>query len=290
MKKLILFAAMLLNLYTVAAQSGSLKFEGIKRRYIIYLPKSYDPAKTYPLVFNFHGGGMTAAEQMLYTGMNKTADKFNFIVVYPAGIKGDWNVGFDDLSYQKGTNDIGFIKVLTDSLKKKYPINNSAVFATGLSRGGFFCHRLAAEMPEVFAAVASVGGLLPDSVKYYHRATAKVSVMQIHGTADQVVSYDGETRAYASAEATFSYWVSHNGLLGEKVPVRAVNTDKKDNTSVVVKEVSDHTASVVLVTVENGGHTWPGSDAFNFGLPLGNTSRDIDLNRLIWEFFLKRMK
>ena len=43
--------------------------------------------------------------------------------------------------------------------------------------------------------------------------------------------------------------------------------------------------SVALVTIEGGGHTWPGADAFNVGLPIGNTSRSIDANEVMWKFF-----
>lgn len=286
MKKLLLAVLLLINVLTASAQVKSFKFEGVKRKFILYLPTSYhsNPAKVYPLVFNFHGGGMTVAEQMLYTRMNETAEKHGFIVVYPAGVNHDWNVGFD-MSYQKGTNDTGFISALLESLKREYRIEDKAVFATGLSRGGFFCHRLAAEMPDAFSAIASVGGPLPDSVKYYHRNPIKVSVMQVHGTADKVVDYDGKAGGYASATSTFQYWVERNGLSRQKEIQRVFNSNKKDSTSVTIREASDKETSISLVTIKDGGHTWPGRDFFNIGLPLGKTTKDVDINEVIWFFF-----
>src|SRR5688572_9334551 len=98
---------------------------------------------------------MTLTEHMFDTGMNRYADKNNYIVVYPQGIKQDWNVGFD-MSYQFGSNDVGYVNALLDTLLKKYRIDPARVYATGLSRGGFFSQRLAAELPEKFAAIASV--------------------------------------------------------------------------------------------------------------------------------------
>ena len=286
--KLFLAAFLFLHSLTAFAQVKSLKFEGAKRKYILYLPAAYHarPSQSFPLVFNFHGGGMTGAEQMLYTRMNEAAEKHGFIVVYPAGINQDWNVGFD-MAYRKGTNDTGFVKALLDNLKSAYRIEDKAVYATGLSRGGFFCHRLAAEMPEAFAAVASVGGPLPDSVRYYHRNPGKVSVMQVHGTADQVVAYGGKTAGYASATATFHYWVTHSGLSGQRETKRLINPHKRDSTSVSIREVYDKTISVSLVSIENGGHTWPGSTPFNIGHPLGKTSQDVDINETIWLFFVR---
>lgn len=63
---------------TINAQVKSLIVKDVKRRYIVYVPKSYEAEKDkkFPVVFNFHGGEMTMAEQMLYTQMNKTADKY----------------------------------------------------------------------------------------------------------------------------------------------------------------------------------------------------------------------
>lgn len=286
MTKLLITALLFITSLTISAQVKSFKFEGAKRKYILYLPAAYhsSPDQSFPLVFNFHGGGMTAAEQMLYTRMNEAAEKHGFIVVYPAGVNHDWNVGFD-MSYQKGINDAGFIKALLDSLKTGYRIEGKAVFGTGLSRGGFFCHRLAAEMPDLFAAVASVGGPLPDSVKYYHRNPIKVSVMQVHGTADKVVDYDGKAEGYASAASTFQYWVEHNGLSAQKETQRVFNSDKTDSTSVTIREASDKQASVSLVTIKDGGHTWPGHDFFNIGFPLGKTTKDVDINKVMWLFF-----
>jgi polyhydroxybutyrate depolymerase len=286
---LLLIAALCFSLLSSFGQARNINVSGLKRKYVLYLPKDYQAARPHALVFNFHGGGMTAVEQMFYTRMNQTADQHRFIVVYPAGLKNDWNVGFD-MSYLHGSDDIGFIKSLLDSLKKEFQIDKHAVFATGLSRGGFFCHRLAAEMPADFAAIASVGGPLPDSVRYYHRSAMKVSVMQVLGNADQVVNYDGKSGAYASAEATFNYWSMKNNLVGNNIKTRELNRDKRDETVVQIKEVKGDGAGVSLVTVRNGGHTWPGSDPFNIGYPLGKTSQDIDINELIWQFFLENKK
>jgi polyhydroxybutyrate depolymerase len=290
MKKMILMAFIaLMTLSTATAQMQSFKFKQNKRKYIVYLPKAYDAKKTYPLLYNFHGGGMTATEQMFYSGMNKSADKFNFIVVYPAGIHADWNVGFE-MSYLNGTDDVGFIKALNDTLRRRHHINPKAVFATGLSRGGFFCHRLATEMPETFAAIASIGGPLPDSVKYYKRSDQKIAVMQVSGTADQVVNYNGKAGAYSSALSTFDYWVSHNHLSSKLKKEKLVDRDKKDGTSVIIAEVADQDVEVMLVSIQDGGHTWPGSDPFNIGFPLGKTTTELDINEFMWDFFNRNKK
>ncbi|MBV7537131.1 dienelactone hydrolase family protein [Duganella sp. sic0402] len=280
MKILISFLTLVCFCLPAFAQVKSLVYKEEKRRYLVYTPPSYvdQPQKAFPLVFNFHGSGMTMAEQMLYTQMNRAADRHQFIVVYPLGIKQDWNVGFG-MSYLEGSDDIGFTEALLARLKQDYRVDAQRVYATGLSRGGFFSMRIAAELPQLFAAVASVGGPMPEPVMQHHAKPGNVGVMLIHGTADQVVAYGGKTGGYLSAQDTFHYWVKQNGVTGSA-------SQRVDGVEVTTTEQGN----VALVTVKDGGHTWPGADPFNVGLPIGKTTRDIDANDVMWQFFAKHRR
>ncbi|MGX9773544.1 extracellular catalytic domain type 1 short-chain-length polyhydroxyalkanoate depolymerase [Janthinobacterium aestuarii] len=275
------------------AQVSSLVHKEDKRRYIVYTPPSYQsqPQQAFPVVFNFHGGGMSMAEQMLYTQMNKTADRHQFIVVYPQGIKQDWNVGFG-MDYLAGTDDVGFTQAMLSKLKQEYRIDDKRVYATGLSRGGFFALRLAAELPQQFAAVASVGAPMPEPVVRHHQQRGKVGMLLIQGTADKVVLHEGKANGYLSAQGTFDYWRKHNGIEGATSQPRLIPGPAGDTTQVRWLEQGSGAggASVALLTVKDGGHTWPGADAFNIGLPIGKTTRAVDANDVIWEFFSKHRR
>lgn len=64
------------------------------------------------------------------------------------------------------------------------------MFATGLSRGGFFAHRLAAELSHRIAAIAAVGAPVPKPMIDEQVARSDVhaiGVMLIHGPFDAVV-------------------------------------------------------------------------------------------------------
>ena len=273
------------------SQARPFRFGEERRRFLVYLPESYHRNKdrNHPLVFNFHGSGMTMTEQMFYSGMNRTADKHGFIVVYPQGIKQDWNVGFE-MSYQQGTNDTGFVRALLETMVKEYRIDTARVYATGLSRGGFFSLRLAAELPGKFAAIASIGGPLTDSVAYFHQKKIPVGIMVVHGTADQIVKYEGKQNAYLSAAATYDYWKKYNGLGAAKDLVIRIDRVSQDSTSVTIREAWGKGVGVNFVSIENGGHTWPGTHPFNMGFDLGHTSREINMNELLWKFFSKHSK
>jgi polyhydroxybutyrate depolymerase len=285
----------------VQAQEKGLTHKEEKRRYIVYTPKSYasNPDKRYPLVLNFHGGGMTAREQMLYTQMNKAADQFDFIVVYPQGLgnvgKQDWNVGFGT-SYQDGTDDVGFTDSLLNQLEKNLRVDSSRIYATGLSRGGFFAQRLAAELSHRIAAIASVGASLPVPVEKNQipRGDKKpVGVMIAMGTADQVVAYAGKPDGYLSALAGFEYWIQQNTGKARDAAMeskQSFNRDPNDGTDVDIIENKAGQYQASLVTINHGGHTWAGADPFNIGLPIGKTSNDINLNDIIWQFFQKHRR
>lgn len=276
------------------AQAKSLAHGTEKRRYIVYTPPSYasDSTTPYPVVLNFHGGGMTMAEQMLYTGMNRVADTEGFIVVYPQGLERDWNVGFGT-SYRDGTDDVGFTEALLDQLEREYRVDRARIYATGLSRGGFFCHRLAAELSHRIAAVASVGGPVPHPV--FEQQTPRgalfpVGVMLVHGTADRVVTYAGKVGAYFSAPDSYLYWARRNGASEEGAAAPRIDSDLDDGTSVTLRQTQRGTVSVALVTIQNGGHTWAGADPFNVGLPIGPTPQDVDMNAVIWRFLARHSR
>ena len=273
------------------AQVSSLVHKEEKRRYIVYTPEAdqSQPQQTFPVVFNFHGGGMSMAEQMLYTQMNKAAERHQFIVVYPQGIRQDWNVGFG-MDYLAGTDDIGFTQAMLSKLKQDYRIDDKRVYATGLSRGGFFALRLVAELPQQFAAVASVGAPMPVPVIAHHAVPSPVGMLLIQGTADQVVLYGGKDGGYLSAEDTFAYWRKQNRLEGAAPAARLLPSVPGDDTQVTHVEQGNGAQQVALLTVKDGGHTWPGADAFNIGLPIGKTTRAIDANEVMWEFFSRHRR
>lgn len=284
MKKLISIVVFIFVFSFTFGQTKSLQYKDVKRKYILYTPQNYDSAKTYPVVFNFHGGGMTPAEQMLYTDMNQTADKYGFIVVYPKGIKEDWNVGFET-SYKEGTDDIGFVDALLTQLQKDYKIDNKRVFATGLSRGGFFCYRIAAELSHRFTAVAAIGATLPDSVAINNPNKKETGVLIVHGKADKIVNFEGKKDAYFSAVDTYKYWKMPSFTREIK---KTINKVPHDDTTIEILESSSTNKTVTLISIENGGHTWPGANDFNIGLPIGKTSKELDINEYMWAFFEKQ--
>jgi polyhydroxybutyrate depolymerase len=281
MKAFLLFIFLIGNISIFAqTTTGSLIHDGINRSYRVFLPSGYNSTIKYPLVLNLHGNGSTASTQEMYSQMNSVADTAKFIIVYPNGISNTWNSGFGHVS----TDDVGFISALIDKMISDYSINKSKIYTCGMSMGGFMSFRLACELPEKIAAIASITGLVANQVMTNCQTQIPVPTMFIHGTNDATVSYDG-TEYYSSAEATKNWLIERNECSNE---VSIYNfPDLVNEGSTVTKYTYSsckNSNEVWFYRVENGGHTWPGAPEVS---TLGNTNRDINANVEIWNFFSK---
>jgi polyhydroxybutyrate depolymerase len=268
---------------TIKGQTSvkSFTFDGIVRSYRIFIPSGYDPAIKHPVVFNLHGNGSNASVQESYSEMNLVADTANFIIIYPDGLNNTWNVGFNN-PYNSGTKDVGFISALIDTVSANYNVDPLRVYSCGMSLGGFMSYRLACELHERIAAIASVTGLMSSSLPNNCQQDKAVPVLQIHGTDDETVLYNG-TNWHTSVNYTMDYWIQKNSC--PTSPIITNIPDIVNEGSTVVKYYygpCTNNSEVVLFKVENGGHTWPGDIPY---APLGNTNQDIKASIEIWKFF-----
>ena len=140
--------------------------KGLEREYIVYIPEKLKTNKPASLLIAFHGFGGTAYMFMYNSGFNTLAEREGFIAVYPQGslLNGNayWNV--DGWARNSTVDDVGFIRLMIQELHNNYNIDSSKIFAAGMSNGGFLSIQLACEMPDIFAAVASVtGSMTPEN-------------------------------------------------------------------------------------------------------------------------------
>ena len=263
--------------------NASITHDGIQRDYIVYIPELYDGTTTVPLVLNFHGYGSNAAQQMFYGDFRDIADTEGFLLVHPEGTTfiGDqfWNVGFPGLS--STIDDVGFTEALIDELATLYAIDLDRVYATGMSNGGFMSFLLACQLSEKIAAVASVTGSMTQDTFDDCNAQHPTPVLQIHGTDDGVVLYNGNNLSIPIADV-ISYWVDYNNCETTPTTTTLSDVDVSDGSTVEhsVYEDGDNGITTEHMKVIGGGHTWPGSVINTAG-----TNQDIDASMEIWLFF-----
>ena len=268
---------------------GHVRVGGRRRSFIVDLPARYDGKTPVPLVVVFHGGGGNGESARTQTRMSELAERDGFIAVYPNGSGAlpnrflTWNTG-SCCGYAKkhGIDDVAFVRALLDSLEAEYKIDRRRVYATGLSNGGMMSHMMACALSDRFAAVAPVSGELSMDCT----PAAPVSVLMIHGTADQNLPYNGGIGSKAldphevrSVQYALDTWVR----LDRCPPAPAA-----DSTPALVHRAFAHCAgdtSVELYTIIGGGHAWPKGNRLS--RLLDAPSDALDASRAIWDFFTK---
>ena len=223
-----------------AARTVALSFQGRVRQYLLYVPA----APNGSLVLAFHGGGQTTAQMQRISGFDALADREHFIVAYPEAFERSWADGRHvTIAEKQGIDDVGFAKAVVADIAGTHTIDRSRVFATGLSNGGIFSHRLGCEAADTFAAIAPVIGAIATRPAASCRPSAPVAVVGVQGVADPSVPFDGgyvggrpEGGGVLSSRATQELWRSLNGCAptAESTPLPIF---VQDGTSVVRRSV-----------------------------------------------------
>ena len=122
-------------------------------------------------MINFHGVGGNASDYAQnigeYNGLNTTANKNNFIVVYPQAVIGPkgstyWTPGDNGIENIR-ENDTYFTKELILEIASIYNLDQNRVYAVGFSNGGMMAYGLACKRPSKIAAIGIMSGImLPD--------------------------------------------------------------------------------------------------------------------------------
>lgn len=275
-----------LTMSTVFSQqtiNATITHDNLTREYILYVPAIYDGNNPVPLVFNFHGYTSTAFEQMNYGDFRKIADRENFIIAHPMGTIGDDGEPYFNAQWvADGADDIGFTSALIDTISSNWNINWNRVYSTGMSNGGFMSYTLACELSDRIAAIASVTGTMTmNQLNNSCDPDHLTPVMEIHGTSDFVVPYNGNN-FMAPTDDVIDFWINKNQCDNAPIVTVIDDTEPSDGSTaehyLFQNGLEGH--EIELYKILGGGHTWPGTF-------FGNSNRDIDASELIWEFFSK---
>ena len=271
-----------------------LDIAGVERDYMVHIPEKYDPARPTPVVVAFHGGGSHAGQMVYFSGLNAKSEEAGFVVVYPNGsgrldrlltFNGGLCCGYAVFNQ---VDDVAFTRAVLDDLATVVMVDPKRVYATGMSNGAILSYRLASELSDRIAAIASVAGTM-GTLRI--QAKRPVPVIHFHGTKDEFVPFTGGTGVRSITQAKFTSvqfsidaWVRHNGC--NETPKVVDLPDAADDGMTSKRTTygsSKEGAEVVLVEISGGGHTWPGRPSrAEF---LGPTTKDFQANDLIWEFF-----
>lgn len=254
------------------------------RTYRIDLPAE---AQGAPVIVALHGGGGSGAQFARASGLSRPANRAGYAVIYPDGTGRlrTWNGGYCCGAAQRsGVDDIAFIdRVLADAARR-YGVDAGRLYLTGMSNGSILAETYAARHPARVRAVAGVAGTL-DAAR--DRPALPVPLLHIHGTADARVPYAGGRGERGLTGTAFAPVSAVEAAFVAPFPPLALHErvidPVPDGMRVIARDhlSSDGRVQVRILTVEGGGHAWPGSRR---AARMGGT-QDIDATAEVLRFF-----
>lgn len=131
------------------------------RRYQVFVPRSYDPNRPWPVILFLHGGGEEGSDGYRQTtvglgpAIRWNPERFAAIVVFPQLRK----------DHQWTGGEAEFALRTLDAVEREFRTDPDRVYLTGLSRGGRGSYYIAYRHPSRFAAIlvacGQVGPLAP---------------------------------------------------------------------------------------------------------------------------------
>ena len=281
----------------------TLGLSGDQRDVILHIPPAYYANSQLPLVIVLHGGGGSGAQVEKQSDMDRYADELGFVAAYPngsgrledAGLT--WNSGHCcGYALSHNIEDVEFLSSLIDSLVTEYAIDSSRVYMTGMSNGAMMAYRAGAELADKIAGIAPIAGSIGGQARVKYPAVfpespaEPVSVIAFHGMQDQHVLYYGgigpeaitQGRIDFSVERSISFWLSADSCDPDPT------TETQANGNIIIDTYSGCEAGteVVLVTIVDGLHAWPGG----VRALLDEPTQDISASEMMLQFFLEHPK
>lgn len=162
----------------------SITLNGTKYNYVLYVPRSYTPTKSLPVILFLHGSGergddgLKQSQTGIGSAIRAHPDRFPALVVMPQCSAGkNWSGEQADFALKA-----------TDETVEKYHGDKDRLYLTGLSMGGFGSWTIASEHPDKFAAVVPICGR-GDPAKMATLLKEK-PIWVFHGDADQSVKVE----------------------------------------------------------------------------------------------------
>jgi len=247
---------------------------GRARTFIEHVPADPGGARLTAIIA-FPGRGETAAELESYSGLNGTGA----VVLYMQALDGaGGQPSWEATPYQDASaHDYEFAADVVHWLAGASCVNPARIDMTGKSDGAGFAASAACVTPGV-AAVATVSGAFYESDSRCARAGWPISVLNMHGTSDAVIPYDGSvTQGLYSTDGWIGLWRDRDGCDPSGTATMPATAVTQESWS-----ACRDGSAVVNDKIVGGGHTWPGATAPSGP---GATNEALDGAQAIASFF-----
>ena len=256
------------------AVAAHIEVDGLTRDYLVVTPPDVADRDPMPLLLVLHGAGETMCDARILPRLRHDGPRSRRGCRVSAGHETCVPRQIHRLErrrhrHGRSQGDVAFIKALIDRMKADYPIDPNRVFIIGASNGGQMAYLAACELSSHVAAVADVIGamLVPC------HPSQPVSVIAIHGDADEIIPIDGGKVEYCPPllecppfAGTMDSWRQIDGCIGDPTVTESAKTVETS-----WADCEDGTA-VTFIKVNGKGHTWYTSDP--------------DDRAVTWDFFM----
>jgi polyhydroxybutyrate depolymerase len=193
----------------------------------LYVPSGYT-GKPTPLVILLHGYSASGDAEDLYLDLRPVAEDKTVLYAHPDGTVNPAGLRFWNASnaccnfYGSSVDDSSYLESLVKEIATRYAVDPKRVYFFGHSNGGFMSYRMACDHADTVAAIASLAGAMPEDPSQC-KPSGPVSVLEIHGTADTEIDYDGGSTSapdagdaggggtYPAATTSVADWASLDG-------------------------------------------------------------------------------
>ena len=159
----------------------------------LQVPPVLQARRKFPLLVILHDYGSTAMDAQAFFGMTMEASNDTAFVLAPDGTtdsmgKQFWNADSTCCDFDhKNPDDVGYVAKLIEQVKAVWPIDPNRIAVVGYANGGTMAYRLACDRADVVSNIVAVAA---PSAATPCAPTRTVQVLDVHGTADDVVPYE----------------------------------------------------------------------------------------------------
>ena len=217
-------------------------YNAYRRRVIYEVPAKLLPGA--PIVLCLHGRYGDGQQVRQQADLSRHVERCGLVAVYPDGLWRSWNAGPGSGDAKlNNVDDVGFLRQFVADLRSALKLRGGSVYAIGFSNGSMMAYRLACEGRGLLSGVCGIAA----TQSWDWKTKPVIRSLHIHGAKDRIQPPEG-----GPAPDGYTAWsVAEHAAWWDRV-------------------VGDSSA---LVTVDDGGHTWPGAGIEpDTNVPLGPKS------------------